>query len=109
MMYRNFAMGWDLSQVATGGINEGMSLGDRFAKYGIDPDDRYAMNKLRSAEHKEAQEAGLAPDIPITPEAAAYMEQNLTALVAADKRQKMIFAGLVLGGIALLILGTRKK
>ena len=92
-----------------GHINEGLTLAERYAKYGIDPTEISARNQLLSAERKEAQAAGLAPDVPITERAAAWMAPDISAQKAAQRQRWMIAGAVVLVGGFLLYNASKKR
>ena len=100
-------MGWALTDVAPAGhINAGLTVAQRMEKYGVDPTKITAYNSLLSKERAEALAAGLAPEIPITPEAAAVFAVNIEA---HKRAQQICWAMYAAAGVGVLWLMTRGK
>lgn len=99
-------MGWTLQDVAPAGhINEGLTIAQRMDKYGIDPAARTAYNSLLSKERAEAVSKGLAPDVPITPEAAAVFATEIEAHKRAQMNRWLMLGG---AGLVVFWLMTRR-
>lgn len=100
-------LGWTLQDVAPAGhINEGLTVLQRMEKYGVDSTSRTAYNSLLSKERADALAQGLAPEIPITSEAARVFATQITAQENAQRNRWLLLGG---AGILVFWLMTRKR
>jgi hypothetical protein len=103
-------MGWAMTDVAPAGhINAGLTVAQRMEKYAVDPTKATAYNSLLSKEHAEARAAGLAPDIPITPEAAALFTINIEAQKRAQQIRWAMYAAAGVGVLWIMTRGKRRR